>query len=148
MTMLATPTGLDLHNPNRSLDPDINQMVSSQVDDLVKYQVVQLLHEHPDAVGDASFFAIALGFHSAEYTQSSLEELVNCGILHRETCPGNGKPLYCLSDNPQVRKRITRLCNLSNKVAVYDELLTLLASRSLQRAAKRAKGKPRGSATA
>lgn len=139
--MLASNASLGPNDPNRFLDSDLDQMVSSQVDDLAKYQVVQFLHRHPEVIGDASFFAVALGFHSSEYTQASLEELTNCGILHRESCQSNGKALYYLSNDPHTRKRITRLCNLSNKAAIYDELLRLLASRSLQRAAKRAKGK-------
>ena len=143
MTSVAIQTaqGSHNHNANVFLDPDLDQMVSSQVDDLVKYQVVQLLHRHPDAIGDATFFATALGFHSAEYTLAALEELASCGILQREICEGNGKRLYYLSNEPQVRKRITKLCNLSSKAAIYDELLRLLANRSLARAAKRAKSR-------
>lgn len=141
MTSLAIRTDHGERGANPVLDPDLDQMVSSQVDDLVKYQIVQLLHRHPDVIGDASFFAAALGFHSAEFTLASLEELASCGILQRDTCPSNGRTLYYLSNEPQVRKRITRLCNLSNKAAIYQELLTLLASRSLARAAKRAKSR-------
>jgi hypothetical protein len=144
VTALATHGNLGPFDPNHRLDPEINQMVSAQIDDLVKYQVVQFLHRHPAAVGDASFFATALGFHSAEITENSLDELATCGILNREPCQNNGRSMYGLASDPDTRKRITRLCNLSNKAAVYDELLTLLAGRSLERAAKRAKTRPMG----
>ncbi|MCL5265490.1 MAG: hypothetical protein M1343_09930 [Chloroflexi bacterium] len=151
MTVLATQRDLGARDSSGILDvdlndPDLNHLVSTQVDDLVKYQIVQLLHRHPDAVGDASFFAAALGFHSAEYTNATLEELANCGILYREACQSSGKTLYCFSRDPTTRKRITRLCGLKNKSATYDGLLSLLASRSLRRAAKRAKEKPAFSA--
>ncbi|MBI2955305.1 MAG: hypothetical protein HYY30_13405 [Chloroflexi bacterium] len=139
MTALAGHAGLGMRDPGRFLDPDLDQMVSSQVDDLVKYQIVKLLSRRPGVVGDASFFAAVLGFHSAEYTQASLEELANCGILQRQMCQSDEQMMYYLSSDPQIRKRIVKLCNLRNKAATYDELLRVLAGRSLQRAAKRAK---------
>lgn len=120
-----------------SLDPDLKEMVACQVDDLTKYQVVQFLHRHPDVVGDAAFFAAALGFHSTDLTSTVLEELAACGILQHVAGGESDKQLYRLASEPRVRKQITRLCNLSSKVATYDELLTILANRSLERVAKR-----------
>ncbi len=124
-------------------DVDLQHLLSTQVDDLVKYQVVRLLYEHPDVIGDPSFFAAALGFHSAEYTRASLEELADCGVLHKELCQGSNKSLYCFSNDPVMRERITKLCSLEPKSPQYGQVLRLLAGRSLRRAQKRATHKSR-----
>lgn len=122
-------------------DSDVQDLLATQVNDLVKYQVVRLLHQHPDVVGDAALFAAALGFHSAEYTRASLEELADSGVLQREICQANGQTIYFFANDPATRERITKLCSLGPNSPEYCQMLRLLAGRSLRLAQRRAKRK-------
>lgn len=126
------------------LDAEIRDLLATQVDDLAKYHVVSLLNEHPEAAGDASFFAAALGFHSVEDTRTVLDEMAQCGILRREVNQDTGAVIYNVSADADKWQKITKLCTLSPRSQLYRHVLRLLANRSLHRAELRTKHRRHG----
>lgn len=94
------------------------------VDDLSKYNIIHYIYHHPEAYGDAAFFAKELGFHSIEQTQAALGALRAAGIL---SCWGHvyGKP-----SNIETWHAIASVCSLDPASSEYRLLLHRLAVRS------------------
>ncbi|MGQ9676422.1 MAG: hypothetical protein ACUVX1_12240 [Chloroflexota bacterium] len=134
---VATKLREDLRG--RWTEPDVEFLVNNAVDDLVKYNVVRFLYQHPATVGDASLFATALGFYSIPKTQVALEQLVTAGILNKWTGPGVGETVYGLTDDERVLGRLEKLCELRPDSSDYRLVLSVLASKSLKRAEAAAK---------
>lgn len=127
-------------NPRRRwLEPDVEQLLSTDVDDLVKYNILRFLHESPATVGNAAFFAEALGFHSATKTQAALEQLSAAGILEQWAGPRHGDVVYGLTADTAILQRLQKLCALPVKSPGYAEVVRKLAARSLRKAESSAK---------
>lgn len=127
-----------------SWDAELRDLLATQVDDLAKYHVVSLLHEHPETVGDAAFYATALGFHSIEDTRTVLDELAKCGVLCREVNGDAGTAIYATSTDSDSWRKITKLCSLNPRSQTYRHVLRLLANRSLHRAELKSKNRRHG----
>lgn len=134
---VATKLQEDLRG--RWIEPDVEYLVNNAVDDLVKFNIVKFLHQHPASVGDASFFATALGFHSTPKTQVALEQLAAAGILDRWTVPEGGPSIYGLTSDKHVLGRLEKLCQLQPDSPDYKRVLSILASQSFKRAEAEAK---------
>ncbi len=117
----------------RWIEPDVEQLLCTAVDDLVKFQIVRFLQEHPAAAGDAALFASALGFHSVAKTQVALEELTAAGILRRRLL-ASGEPTYCLTADRATRQRLEKLCAVSPQSRYFAEIMRRLSAASLRRA--------------
>ncbi len=132
------------YHPEELWDPEIRDLLATQVDDLAKYHVVTLLHQHPEAAGDAAFYAASLGFHSVDDTRTVLEELVQCGLLRRELNRDTGNVAYYTSNDVDCWRKVTKLCSLNPQSESYRQVLRLLANRSLHRAELRKKYRRNG----
>lgn len=135
MSVVPTQHGPEPHFTEDLWDTEIRDVLASQINDLAKYHVARMLHEHPEMVGDVAFYAAALGFHSIDDTRTVLEEMVQCGVLCREDAEDAADGFYYyLSPDAENRRKIAKLCNLSCRAHVYRQVLRLLADRSLHRA--------------
>lgn len=141
MSVVPTQHSPEPHFTEEVWDAEIRDVLTSQIDDLAKYHVVRMLHEHPETIGDAAFYAAALGFHSVEDTRTVLEEMAECGILRRVGNGGTDSALYCLSSDTENRRKVARLCNLSLRSPLYRQVVRLLANRSLHRAELKSKNR-------
>lgn len=117
-----------------NVDNDVDELLNNKVDDLVKFNVVTYLYKNPAVFGDAEFFAQALGFHSADQTKVSLDELVAAGVLEKETVPKNGGEIYGLRPDPRLMRLLEKLTQMDTRMSQYSDILTRLATRSLVRA--------------
>ncbi|MCL4552605.1 MAG: hypothetical protein M1305_03515 [Candidatus Marsarchaeota archaeon] len=117
-----------------SVDNDVDELLSNKVDDLVKFNVVTYLYRNPAVFADAEFFAQELGFHSAEQTKVSLDELVSAGVLEKESVPKNGGEIYGLRPDPRLMQLLAKLTQMDTRMSQYSDILTRLATRSLVRA--------------
>lgn len=118
----------------RWAEPEVEHLLSTAVDDLVKYNIVKFLYEHPAAVGDASFFAIALGFHSTPRTEQALEQLAAAGVLRHWSGPGVGDTVYGLTNDETTLRHLHSLCSLKTDSPMYRNVMRRLAAKSLKRA--------------
>jgi hypothetical protein len=108
-------------------------LLEEGIDDLAKYRIILHLLQNPDAGGDTSYFATALGFHSPCRTAVLLNELVEAGLLSRQELPG-GQPRYGLAPDSGLRGRLQRECRAAPDSPEYEFLLRCLAQRSVERA--------------
>ena len=104
------------------------------VDDLVKYNILRFLCSHPDAAGDAAYFASNLGFHSIEWTEAVLKELAEAGIL--TPVGSNTGVTYRLSDNQTMAGEIQNLCVIAVDLPSRSEAIRKLADGSLRHVKK------------
>lgn len=117
-----------------NLDNEVEELLRDKVDDLVKFNVVKYLYKNPTTFGDAGFYAKALGFHSAEQTKTSLDELVKVKVLEREVVSKSGEEIYGLRPDPKLMQLLEKVCNMDTHMSQYADILARLATRSLVRA--------------
>ncbi|MCL5074635.1 MAG: hypothetical protein M1136_03140 [Chloroflexi bacterium] len=123
------------------LDQELSDLLEVEVNDLVKYNIVSFLYNNPDTVGDAQFYAKALGFHSPDRTQSALDELVDCKILKRGGPGSSRSAVYSLSDDEVTRRRLMKLWAVVPGSPEHAEILRQLASRSVDHVKPRGRNK-------
>ncbi len=116
------------------LDPDLEQLLEQDVDDLARHNILRYLHDSPSVRGGVHYFSEELGLRSLERTAEALEALVGADLLVR--VPSSGDEVqYCLTSNPAKRDLVDRLCRLSFSPQ-YGEIVERLAAKSLRRARK------------
>jgi hypothetical protein len=118
----------------RSLDNEVEELLTSKVDDLVKFHIVNLLYEDPTTVGDSEFFAHSLGFYSLEQTKEALEELVDSGVLKKEKAGRRGVEAYGLRRDHKLMRLLGRIYGMDQHIGKYGDILSRLAARSVVRA--------------
>jgi len=118
-----------------ALDPDLEQLLAHDVDDLARYNILRYLHDHSEVEGDVLFFANELGLRSPDHVGESLEALVRRGLLVKIPSGENGRCRYRLSPDPDMMELVDRLYRLSS-TNLYGEIVEQLAARSLHRARK------------
>jgi len=117
------------------LDPDLEQVLERDVDDLARYNIVRYLHGRPWERGSVSHFSEQLGLRSLERTQEALDGLVRCGLLTKSWSHETGEEEFGLSEDPAMRLLADRLCSL-DRSPFYGDIVERLAARSLRRARK------------
>ena len=117
------------------LDPDLEQLLEQDVDDLARYNILRYLHDRPEVQGGVGYFADELGLRSLERAEEALEALARSGLVMRLPDDGGGGRQYCLTADPAKRDLVERLYRLSFSVQ-YGEIVERLAAKSLRRARK------------
>lgn len=122
-------------------DPETSRLVallaSEGIDDLAKLRIVQFLWQTPNVVGDASFFARVLGFHSASSTQRLLDELATRGLLARWPA-SRGGPRYGVPRSELGRSALDWLRFQLEHSPALSTVVRALAERSLAHAQRAA----------
>jgi hypothetical protein len=117
------------------LDPELEQLLEHDVDDLARYNILRYLHDRPSVRGTVPYFSEELGLRSLERTEEALEALARAGLLMRSQAEGDGEVEYGLSPDPSMRHLADRLYGLSLS-PFYGEIVERLAAKSLRRARK------------
>ncbi|MGE5620114.1 MAG: hypothetical protein ACM3US_12755 [Sphingomonadaceae bacterium] len=117
------------------LDPDLEELLDREVDDLARYNILRYLHERPQVWGSVAHFSDELGLRSPERTGEALEALTRAGLLVRVRRAEDDEPVYGLNSDPAKRDLVTRMYRLSFS-SHYGAIVERLAAKSLRRARK------------
>ncbi len=117
------------------LDPDLEQLLEHDVDDLARYNILRFLHDRPAVRGGVPYFSEELGLRCVERTEDALEALARAGLLTKSQGEGDGEAQYGLSADPAKRALVDGLFRLSAS-PIYGEVVERLAAKSLRRARK------------
>jgi len=116
-----------------ALDTELFELLSDEVDDLAKLNLLLLMRRERGLRADAPALARALGFHSIEQTEQKLHELAACGLVQVEPAD-DGRALYALAEDESARRRLAKLWKLVHREAYFTSLLSHLAERSVEEA--------------
>ncbi len=117
------------------LDPDLEQLLERDVDDLARYNILRFLHDNPRAEGDVRYFADELGLRSMEWAGDALDALADSGLLTKLPAGRDHGCLYRLSADPFANDLVDRLYHLGSS-GLDGEIVERLAARSLHKARK------------
>ncbi len=117
------------------LDPDLEQLLEHDVDDLARYNILRYLRDKPAVRGNVNYFSEELGLRCLERTEEALEALVRAGLLIKHQADSSSEMEYGLSTDPGTKASVERLYRLSLS-PLYGEIVEQLAAKSLHRARK------------